>query len=99
MVWRYRIIYRKWYFGHRESFGVTRYCTGTTGRVPGGPPGGDTHPGGPHGLKWEGIQPIVGWCAPLGPPPAPRVETLGWGGAHHMPWGALHPLAAAPLGD
>ena len=35
-------IYRKFCFGHRESFGVTRYCTGTTGRVPGvhrvGPP-------------------------------------------------------------
>ena len=46
---------------------------------PGGPPGGATHPGGPHGLKWEGSQPIVGWCAPLGPPPVPRVETLGWG--------------------
>ena len=42
MVRRERIIYRKCCFGHRESFGVTRYCTGTTGRVPGvhqvGPP-------------------------------------------------------------
>ena len=27
---------------------------------PGGPPGGVTYPGGPHGLKWEGIQPKVG---------------------------------------
>ena len=34
---------------------------------------------------------MVGWCAPLGPPPAPRVETLGWGGAPHLPWGVLHP--------
>ena len=34
---------------------------------PGGPPGGATYPGGPHGLKWEGNQPLVGWCAPLGP--------------------------------
>ena len=30
---------------------------------PGGPPGGATYPGGPHGLKWEGNQPLVGWCA------------------------------------
>ena len=35
---------------------------------PGGPPGGGTYPEGPHGLKWEGNQPLVGWCAPLGPP-------------------------------
>jgi len=60
-------------------------------KSPGGPPGGSTHPGGPHGLKWEGNQPIVGWCTPLVPPPAPRVETLGWEGAPHLPWGALHP--------
>ena len=66
---------------------------------PGGPPGGATDPGGPHGLKWEGNQPIVGWCAPLGPPPAPRVETLGWGGAPHALGGTPPPLAAAPLGD
>ena len=32
---------------------------------PGGPPGGATYLGGPHGLKWEGYQPVVGWCAPL----------------------------------
>ena len=36
---------------------------------PGGPLGGATYPGGPHGLKWEGNQPLVGWCVPpLGPP-------------------------------
>ena len=51
---------------------------------PGGPPGGATYPGGPHGLKWEGNQPLVGWCAPpLGPPPWPPLrlglETLGVG--------------------
>ena len=41
---------------------------------PGGPPGGATYPGGPRGLKVEGNQPLVGWGAPLGPPPhAPRV--------------------------
>ena len=47
---------------------------------PGGPPGGATYPGGPHGLKWEGNQPLVGWCAPLGPPPAPRVGNPRGGG-------------------
>ena len=58
---------------------------------PGGPPGGATYPGGPRGLKWEGNQPLVGWCAPLGPP-APRVGNPRWGGgANHLPWGALHP--------
>src|SRR3954468_3248509 len=65
---------------------------------PGGPPGGATHPGGPHGLKWEGNQPIVGWCAPLSPPPAPRVETLGWGGTPLALGGTPPPLAPAPLG-
>ena len=65
---------------------------------PGGPPGGATYPGGPRGLKWEGNQPIVGWCAPPLGPLRLGLETLGWG-AHHLPWGALHPLAAAPLGD
>ena len=40
---------------------------------PGGPPGGATYPGGPRGLKWEGNQPLVGWCTPPGPPSAPRV--------------------------
>ena len=43
---------------------------------PGGPPGGATHPGGPHGLKWGGNQPIVGWCAPPLGPHAPRVSTM-----------------------
>ena len=36
------MIYRKCYFGHRDKFRGHRYCTGTTGRVPGvhrvGPP-------------------------------------------------------------
>ena len=66
---------------------------------PGGPPGGATYPGGARGLKWEGNQPLVGWCAPLGPLLCLGSETLGGGGAPHLPWGALHPLATAPLGD
>ena len=43
---------------------------------PGGPPDGATYPGGPHGLKWEGNQPLVG-CAP---PHAPRVGNHMVGG-------------------
>ena len=35
---------------------------------PGGPPGGATYPGGPHGLKWEENPPQMGWCAPMGLP-------------------------------
>ena len=63
---------------------------------PGGPPGGATYPGGPHGLKWEGNQPLVGWGAPLGPPPMRLgLGTLGWG-ASPLPWGARHPFP--PLG-
>ena len=66
---------------------------------PGGPPGGATYLGGPHGLKWEGNQPLVGWCAPLGLPLRLGLETLGVG-APHLTWGASPPpLAVAPLGD
>ena len=46
---------------------------------PGGPPGGATYPGGPHGLKWEGNQPLVGWCAPPWAPLRLGFETLGVG--------------------
>ena len=67
---------------------------------PGGPPGGATYPGGPHGLKWEGNQPLVGWGAPMGLPPTPRVgNPRVRGGAPHLPWGASLPLAAAPHPD
>ena len=67
---------------------------------PGGPPSGATCPGGPHGLKWEGNQPIVGWGAPLGPPPMRLgLGTLGGGELPPCLWGQgtpFHPLAAAP---
>ena len=63
---------------------------------PGGPPGGATYPGGPHGLKWEGNQPLVGWGAPLGPPPAPRVGNPRGGGRPTWLGGQATPLAAAP---
>ena len=63
---------------------------------PGGPPGGATYPGGPHGLKWEGNQPLVGWCAPLGPP-APRVGNPRGGGASTCLGGHSTPLGRRPL--
>ena len=67
---------------------------------PGGPPGGSTYPGGPQGLKCEGIQPKVGWGATSPRAHAPRVgETLKGGGAPLLGGQAPHPLAAAPLGD
>ena len=60
---------------------------------PGGPPGGATGPGGPRGLKVEGNQPLVGWGAPLGPPPhGPRVGNPRGGGSSPLPWGARQPL-------
>ena len=67
---------------------------------PGGPPGGATYPGGPHGLKWERNQPLVGWCAP--PPLGPLRLGLGnprGGGASTCLGGQATPLATAPLGD
>ena len=57
---------------------------------PGGPPGGATYPGGPHGLKWEGNQPLVGWAPPHGPPPM-RLGLGTLGGSSPLPWGARHP--------
>ena len=63
---------------------------------PGGPPGGATYPGGPHGLKWEGTQPIVGWGAtPKGPCAQGLGETLK--GAPPCLGGKPPFLAAAPL--
>ena len=66
---------------------------------PGGPPGGATYPGGSHGLKWEGNQPLVGWGAPLGPPPM-RLGLGTLGGSFPLALGGkapLPPLAAPPL--
>ena len=61
-----------------------------------GPPGGATYPGGPHGLKWEGNQPLVGWCTPLGPPMRLGLETLGVGGAPLDLGGKPPPLGRRP---
>ena len=66
---------------------------------PEGPPGGATHPGGPHGLKWEGNQPLVGWCAPPWAPLRLGLGNTRGGGASTWLGGQVSPLAAAPLGD
>ena len=63
---------------------------------PGGPPGGATYPGGPHGLKWGGDQPLVGWCAPPGPPSAPRVGNPRGGGASTCLGGQVSRLGRRP---
>ena len=62
---------------------------------PRGPPGGATYPGGPHGLKWEGNQPLVGWCTPPWAPLHLGLETLGWGRLY-LAWGASQPLGRCP---
>ena len=65
---------------------------------PGGPPGGATYPGRPHGLKWEGNQPLVGWCAPpVGPPLRLGLGTLGEGAPPLALGGKSPPLDASPL--
>ena len=101
------------YMGSRVS--AIGKVSGFTGIVPEppegsrGPPGGATYPGGPHGLKWEGNQPLVGWCAPPLGPPAPRVGNPRVGGrttclgGHSTPLGRRPPRdpisrAGAPLG-
>ena len=66
---------------------------------PGGPLGGATYPGGPHGLKWEGNQPLVGCCAPPWAPLRLGLGTLGEGAPPLALGGKAPPLAVAPLGD
>ena len=58
---------------------------------PGGPPGGATYPGGSRGLKVEGNQPLVGWGAPLGPPPM-RLGLGTLGGSFPLALGGKAPL-------
>ena len=62
---------------------------------PGGPPGGATYPGGPHGLKGHGNQPLVGWCAPPWVPLHQGLETLGVG-APPLGLEAKSPLGQPP---
>ena len=63
---------------------------------PGGPPDGATYPGGPHGLKWHGNQPLMGWCAPPKGPRRLGLETLG-GRCPETLRGPLPPGAAPPF--
>ena len=98
MVRRRRIIYRKCSFGHRGSFRVN-------GIVPGPPEGSRGSTGWGHPSRrapWAevGREPAHSGlvCPPLGPPMRLGLGTLGEGHLH-LPWGALLPLAAAPLGD
>ena len=63
---------------------------------PGGPPGVATYPGGPHGLKGCGNQPLVGWYAPLGPPMRLGLETLGVGAPPTWLGGEANPLGRRP---
>ena len=65
---------------------------------PGGPPGGATHPGGPHGLKWGGEPAHSGLVRPPWTPLRLGLETLG-GGRAPLALGGKPPWAAAPLGD
>src|SRR3954465_16069851 len=75
-------------------------------RVPGGPPGGATYPGGPHGLYEGGNQPIVGCCASPPWAHAPRAggrETLKgapplFGGKAPLPWPPPPPRRSHLLG-
>ena len=62
----------------------------------GGPPGGVAPPGGPHGLRGAGSQPLVGWPHPLPWAHAPRVEGGTLEGAPPLAWGASHPLPLSP---
>ena len=66
---------------------------------PGGPPGGATYPEGPHGLRGRRNQPLVDWCAPLGPHMRLGLETLRGGGASTWLGGQATPRAAAPSLD
>src|SRR3954469_14779925 len=80
------------------SFGVTGIVPGPP-EGPGGPPGGATCLGGPHGLYEEGNQPKVGWCASPPRAHAPRVGGGNPKGGTPLAWGQVPSLAAAPLGD
>ena len=61
----------------------------------GGPPGGATPLGGPHGPRGAGHQPLEGWAPPLWAH-APRVGGDPKGGAPPLLGGQAPSLAAAP---
>ena len=88
-------MYGKSSFGHRESFGGHRYCTGTTERVLGSIGWG-------HLCRRAPWAEVGGETAPSGlvrpplAPPAPRVGNPRGGGASTYLGGPSTPLAAAP---
>ena len=65
---------------------------------PGGPQGGATHLGGPHGLKWGGEPAHSGLVRPLLGPPAPRDGNPRVGGASTCLGGHSTPPVRRPLG-
>ena len=78
-----------------ESFGGISVLYRGHRRGSGGPPGGATPLGGPHGPQGARNQPLVGWCAPPGPPHAPRVGNPRGGGAP-LALGGKPPLGRRP---
>src|SRR6187399_1289048 len=84
------MIYRKSSFGHRVNSGGHRECPGTTGGVPGVHRVGPPIPVGPLGRKGKGASPWWAGEPYWALPHAPRVGTLGEGGAT-LPWGARMP--------
>ena len=91
------MIYRKSSFGHRVNSGGHRECPGTTGGVPGVHRVGPPIPVGPLGRKGKGASPWWAGAPIWAPLHAPRVETLGGGGAPYAlggkfpPWPPPHP--------
>ena len=92
----------EWSGGEELSIGsqvsATGKVSGVTGIVPGPPEGSRGSTGWGHLSRrspWaeSGREPaLVGWGAPLGPPPMRLgLGTLG-GGASPLPWGARHPF-------
>ena len=77
--------------------------SGSPGIVPGPPEGSRGSTGWGHLSRRAPWAEVGGEPAPSGlvrpplAPPAPRVGNPRWG-AHHLPWGALHPPGRRPLG-
>src|SRR4051812_22492611 len=80
---------------------VTERVSGFIGNVPGppegsgGPPSGDTSPGGLRGLSEGGDHPQVGWCAP---PPTGAQGPREWEGGHPPRGGRGRPPARGARG-
>ena len=90
------MIYRKSNFGHRENSGGHRECPGTTGRVSGVHRMGPPIPEGPVSCKGKGASPWWAGAPTWAPLHAPRVETLGGGGAPYALGGKFPPSGRRP---